>query len=56
MKVEITPAQLKAIIMAADNLSAMTGIGNTDFDNECNRIVKLIDRFLKKNGIKRSHS
>jgi hypothetical protein len=48
----ITKAQLGAIIDDADNLSGMVGVGS-DFDQITIRIVKLIDRFLKSNGIKR---
>lgn len=53
MKVEITELQLRAIIEAANNLSAMRGTGDQNFDYECKKIVRLIDRFLKKNGFKR---
>lgn len=38
---------------AANMLSAMIGGGDEDFDNENEKIVKGIDRFLKSNNMKR---
>lgn len=55
MKVEITKAQLKAIMDATDNLSAMIGTIDQDFNNDISKIVKLVDRFLNKNGFKRKY-
>lgn len=52
MKVEITPAQLKAIMEITDTVSGMLGVGS-DFDIIEGKNIKLIDRFLKKNGFKR---
>lgn len=52
MKVEITEAQLNAVCNAADTLSGMIGVGS-EFDDEAKHTIKMIDRFLKKNGLKR---
>lgn len=60
-KFVITEAQLRAIINITDDISAMLGSAeeyddkgnNWDKDTEHN--VKLIDRFLKKNGYKRNY-
>lgn len=53
--VQITKAQLRSIIDAADTLSAMEGVGS-DFDPMAKRIVRNIDSFLKKNGYKRVYN
>ena len=51
IKLELTQAQLLAIIRQTDNLSAM--IGSSDMDNDLKHDIKLIDRMLLKNGYKR---
>lgn len=51
IKLEITKAQLKAIMNLADDMSAMVGGG--DDDSIWIKNVKLIDRMLKNNGYKR---
>lgn len=51
MKLEITEAQLIAIIALTDDISGMIGCG--DSDKEWMKNTKLVDRFLKKNGYKR---
>jgi hypothetical protein len=50
-KLIVTPAQLDAIMEAADTISAQ--IGGADNDKEAASIVKRIDNMLKKNGFKR---
>lgn len=59
MKVEITKAQLLAIVDVFNDVEGMMGTAD-DYDNKGNswdkdtkRRVKLIDRFLNKNGYKR---
>lgn len=51
-KLEITDAQLKAIMDLTDDISGMIGCGDDDSIWEEN--VRLIDRFLHKNGYKRN--
>jgi len=51
IKLEITEAQLKAIMNLADDISAMVGGG--DDDSIWIKNVKLVDRMLKNNGYKR---
>lgn len=51
IKLEITEAQLKAIINITDDISAMLGGG--DDDTAWVKSIKLIDRMLKNNGYKR---
>lgn len=53
IKLEITEAQLRAIICITDDISAMSGCG--DNDGEWNKNVKLVDRMLTKNGYKRKY-
>lgn len=53
MKVEITEAQLLAIVEMADTLSSMVGSMDMDFNTEVKKQVRLTDAFLKKNGYKR---
>lgn len=53
MKLEITKAQLTAIVSITDDISAMIGCGENDAVWEKN--VKLVDRFLAKNGLKRTY-
>lgn len=55
MKVEITKAQLLAICEMTDTLSGMIGCYSEDFNKEASHQVRLIDRFLKKNGYKRAY-
>lgn len=52
IKLEVTEAQLAAIMSMTDDISAMLGVG--DDDTEWSKYVRLIDRMLKKNGYKRS--
>lgn len=54
MKVEITEAQLRAIMNMTDDMSAMIGCG--DDDSHWVRYVAAVDRFLKKNGFSREHN
>lgn len=54
MKVDITKAQLMALMEATDTLSSMVGVGS-EFDAITKKQVLLIDRFLKKNGYKRKY-
>ncbi len=49
MKIEITKAQLEAVIAVRDDIHAMIGCGEDDRQWEKN--VKLIDRMLKKNNL-----
>ena len=53
MKLEITKAQLFAICEIADNVDAMIGCSCGDIDKESTKQVRLIDRFLNKNGYAR---
>lgn len=52
IKLEITEAQLIAIIEMADEVSAMLGIGE-DEDKIRAKRIRLIDRMLDKHGYKR---
>lgn len=52
IKLEITQAQLLAIVEMADELSAMLGIGE-DEDKIRKKRLMLIDRMLNKHGYKR---
>ena len=51
IKLEITEAQLKAIINLTDDLSGILGSG--DDDSVWIKNIMLIDRMLKNNGYKR---
>jgi len=60
MKLEITKAQLLAIINLTDDISGMIGCAYdednvNDTDVYWKKQVQLIDRMLKKNGYKRSY-
>jgi hypothetical protein len=55
MKVEITKAQLEAIKCLTDTVSGMIGGYDEDYNKEAIHNVRLIDRFLKKNGEKRDY-
>ena len=48
MKVEITKAQLRAIIDIKNDISKMIGCG--DDDSSWIKNTRLIERFLKSNG------
>jgi len=50
MKIEITEAQLKAIISMKDDMEAM--IGAADDDSHWIKYIRLVKRMLKKNKIK----
>lgn len=52
IKLEITEAQLIAIIEIVDESSAMLGVGE-DEDKLRKKRIKLFDRMLKNNGYKR---
>ena len=62
MKVEITKAQLLAIICITDDISGMIGSAEdydekgNNWDNDTKKRVRLVDRFLKKNGYKREYA
>lgn len=51
MKIEITEAQLKAIISMKDDMEAMLGNGEKQ-DKIWNGYIRLVERVLKKNKIK----
>jgi hypothetical protein len=51
IKLEITEAQLIAIISLTDDASAM--LGGSDSDTDWIKHIRLIDRMLKNNGYKR---
>jgi len=51
IKIELTDAQLSAIIGMTDEISAMNGGG--DDDRERIKWVRLVDRMLKTNGYRR---
>lgn len=53
MKVEITKAQLRAIIDMTDDMVAMCGGSYTNLMWQKN--ARLIDTFLNKNGFKRKY-
>jgi len=55
IKLEITKAQLIAIMEMTDDCSAMLGIGE-DEDKIRTRRIMLIDRLLKKHGFKREYA
>ena len=52
IKLEITEAQLNAIMEIVDESSAMIGVGE-DEDKLRIKRIKLFDRMLKNNGYKR---
>lgn len=54
IKLELTEAQLIAIIELTNDISAMIGCG--DDDSEWIKNVRLIDRMLNKNGFKRQYT
>lgn len=54
IKLEVTEAQLSAIIEMTDEISAIIGCG--DDDSERVKWVRLVDRMLIKNGYKRTKS
>lgn len=51
IKLEVTEAQMSAIVGMTDEISAMNGGG--DDDRERIKWVKLVDRILDNNGYKR---
>ena len=51
IKLELTEAQLRAIISMTDEISAMNGGG--DDDRERIKWVRLVDRVLHNNGYRR---
>lgn len=59
MKLEVTEAQLRAIINMADDMEAMIGNGTeADESGKCPDdhwagYIRLVDRMLKKNGYSR---
>ena len=50
-KIEITDAQLKAIVRMADTLSAMVGCADEEFDKPVKHDIKLVDKMLEKNKL-----
>ena len=48
----VTQLEAEAISRAGDTLSSMVGCG-TEFDDEALKIVKHIDKLMKRNGFKR---
>lgn len=51
IKLEVTPAQLKAISELAADISAMIGCGDPEgADKRWERQTRLIDKMLKQNG------
>ena len=54
MKLEVTKAQLSAIVRITDDISSM--IGGGEDDTQWEKDVKFVDRMLKKNGYKRNYS
>ena len=53
IKLEVTEAQLSAIIGMTDEISAMNGCG--DDDRERIKWVRLVDRMLRNNGYIRKY-
>lgn len=56
IKLEMTEAQFNAIISMTDTTSALIGGGDEEFDKECTKNVKLVDKMLKRNGYKRNYN
>lgn len=55
MKIDVTPAQLKAIQQLTDDCESMLGAGEEEADAVWNHHIQLIDRMLEKNGRPRTH-
>jgi hypothetical protein len=56
IKLEVTEAQLNAIISITDDISAMTGCnGEVHGDQTWTKNVRLVDRMLINNGFKRQY-
>ncbi len=53
IKLEVTEAQLRAIVEITNDISAMTGCG--DNDSQWVKNIKLVDRALNNNGYKRQY-
>jgi hypothetical protein len=59
VKIEVTEAQLRAIINMTDDMEAMIGNGTEDDetgdcpDDHWIRYIRLVDRMLKNNGYSR---
>lgn len=53
IKLEVTKAQLRAIVEITNDISAMTGCGESD--KEWIKHVKAVDKMLEKNGYKRQY-
>lgn len=53
IKLEVTEAQLRAIVEITNDISTM--IGCSDCDSDWIKNVKLIDRALKNNGHERQY-
>lgn len=53
---KITTHQWECIISAHDDMCAMIGGADAESDKEFKKIVNGINRFLKKNGVKRNYS
>lgn len=52
----MTDKQIRAIMNAADTLSAMLGCLDENFNQEVRQTVKSIDALLKANGLKGRYS
>jgi len=55
MRVIITPAQMEAIMTLRDNMEAILGSLDEDFNIENMKAIKLTDRFFQKNGYKNKY-
>jgi hypothetical protein len=55
IKLELTEPQFICLIDVIDTVSALGGTGR-EFTIEQNKNVLLLDRMLKKNGYKRTHT
>lgn len=55
IKLEITEAQLRALINIVDECSAMIGCDGGQADMNRFKWVRLIDRMLNNNGFKREY-
>ena len=53
IKLEITEAQLTALVEVVSECSAMIGASGEDADKNRTHWVELLDRLLKNNGYKR---
>lgn len=54
-KLELTEAQLNALINITDEASSMIGCGDPEDDKIRLKSVRLVDRMLKNNGYERKY-